>query len=188
MELATRYRTILAENGIVTPLRLAHFFAQCHHESGGFIKLEENLNYSAQGLRKVFRKYFSELESIQYARRPEAIANRVYANRMGNGNEASGDGWKHRGRGLLHHTGKREYEILTEEIGVDYLNNPDLLTNEADAMVCALSYWNRKNLNYYADRDDLLTITKRINGGYNGIAERRKLLDKYKEIFIPCTT
>lgn len=184
MNLATKYRTILKEYGIVTPLRLAHFFAQIHHESN-LKPLEENLNYSAQGLRKIFKKYFSELEAIQYARKPEAIANRVYANRMGNGNESSGDGWKYRGRGFIQLTGKNNYRDITNDTGIDYLNNPELLLTEADAMISALWYWKKNNLNYYADRDDIQEITKRINGGYNGLAHRRELLENYKETFKP---
>ncbi|MGG5486244.1 glycoside hydrolase family 19 protein [Gaetbulibacter sp. PBL-D1] len=183
MNLHKKYKTLLKQNGITTPLRLAHFFAQIHHESN-LKPVEENLNYSSTALLRVFKKYFTYSQSLEYARKPEAIANRVYANRMGNGNEMSGDGWKYRGRGFIQLTGKNNYKAITKDTGIDYLNNPELLLKEADAMISALWYWNNHNLNHYADRDDLMTITKRINGGYNGLAHRRELLEYYKSIFI----
>ena len=120
----------------------------------------------------------------QYARQPDKIANKVYANRMMNGNEASGDGWKYRGRGFIQITGKENYSNLTKDTGIDYLNNPDLLLNEADSMISALWFWNSKRLNSYADNDNIKEITRRINGGYNGLEHRKSLLEKYKAIFI----
>lgn len=183
LELSKKYRTILGENGINTPLRLAHFFAQLHHESN-LKPVSENLNYSASALKRVFKKYFpNDTLANFYARKPEKIANRVYADRMENGNEASGDGWKYRGRGFIQITGKANYRKLTEDTGIDYLNNPKLLLNEPDSMVTALWYWNRANLNFYADRDDIKAITKRINGGYNGLKHRNELLEHYKTVF-----
>lgn len=179
MDLANKYKTILTKAGIDTPLVLSHFFAQLEHESG-LKPISENLNYSSSGLKSIFNKYFTDLEAIQYARNPEKIANRVYANRMGNGNEASGDGWKYRGRGFIQLTGKYNYTQLSKSTGMDYVNNPDLLLNEADAMISALWFWNKTNINKYAHADNLKMVTKLINGGYNGFEHRKKLLTKWK--------
>jgi putative chitinase len=182
MELAKKYKTILDNAKINTSLRLAHFFAQLDHESG-LKPIEENLNYSASGLIRVFRKYFNDLEAIQFQRQPERIANRVYANRMANGNENSGDGWKYRGRGFIQITGKENYSNLSKDTKIDYVANPDLLLRESDAMISAIWFWNKKGLNSFADKDDLFTITKRINGGLNGLVDRQNKLIKYKAIF-----
>lgn len=183
MELATKYRTLLGKYYINTPLRLAHFFAQIEHESG-LKPISENLNYSASGLRKIFGKYFPTIEKANYyARKPEKIANLVYANRMQNGDECSGDGWKYRGRGFIQITGKSNYILLSKDTRIDYLSNPDLLLNEADSMISALWFWNMKGLNKYADLDDVKEVTRRINGGYNGLEHRIELLKKYKTIF-----
>lgn len=178
MDLATKYKSLLNSYGINTKLRLAHFFAQIEHESG-LKPIAENLNYSANGLRKTFGKYFTDLEAIKYQRKPELIANRVYANRMGNGNEASGDGFKFRGRGFIQITGKNNYILLSKDTRIDFLNNPDLLLIEANAMISALWFWNKNNLNIWADKDDINTITKKINGGFNGLSHRKELLLKY---------
>ena len=180
MKLSDKYKKLLTDNGINTPLRLAHFFAQIEHESH-LKPISENLNYSSNGLRNTFKKYFSSLEAIKYQRKPELIANRVYANRMDNGDEASGDGWKYRGRGFIQITGRYNYTKLSKDMGIDYVNNPDLLLNEADAMISAVWFWNDNNLNKYADRDDIKAITRRINGGYNGLEDRIRLLNKYKK-------
>lgn len=183
MTLAKKYKTLLDKNFVNTPLRLAHFFAQLHHESN-LKAISENLNYSAESLRKVFGKYFPSVETAnKYARHPEKIANRVYGNRMGNGPESSGDGWKYRGRGFIQLTGKDNYRALSKGTGIDYLNHPDKLLNEADAMIAALWFWNSRNLNLYADRDDVREVTRRINGGFNGLDHRTELLKKYKNVF-----
>lgn len=190
LELSKKYKTLLGKHRIDTPLRLAHFFAQLDHESG-LVPKRENLNYSAEGLLKTFKKYFNATTAKQYARKPEAIANRVYANRMNNGNEASGDGWRYRGGGLLQHTGKAEYMILTARTGVDYVSNPEKLNNEADALIAAIDYWNRLGLSNYADKDDLDTISDLINigrktttyGDANGFADRKNKLIRYKNDF-----
>lgn len=183
MKLYDKFKTLLQREGIATPLRLAHFMAQIDHESG-LKPISENLNYSAESLRKVFGKYFPSIEKAnEYARKPEKIANLVYANRMGNGDEASGDGWKYRGRGFIQLTGKENYRMLSNFTKTNYLADPDKLLNEADAMVAALWFWNIKNLNLYADRDDVREVTRRINGGFNGLAHRTELLEKYKSIF-----
>ena len=178
MDLTIKYKTLLSNYNVNTKLRLAHFMAQIEHESG-LKPIAENLNYSANGLRKTFGKYFTDLEAIKYQRKPEQIANRVYANRMGNGNEASGDGWKFRGRGFIQITGKNNYTVLSKDTRIDYLNNPDLLLIEANAMISALWFWQKNNLNVLADTNDINLITKKINGGFNGIEHRKELLQKY---------
>ena len=159
--------------------RLAHFFAQVLHESGCMRFDMENLNYSSDALQKVFGKYFtSKDEADAYARRPEKIANRVDANRMGNGDEASGDGWKYRGRGLIQLTGRANYQAFAEWIGDrNVMNDPDLVATEY-AVHSAVFFWVRNDLNALADRDDIVGLTKRVNGGANGLAHRRELLNK----------
>lgn len=191
LELSRKYKTLLSKYGIITPLRLAHFFAQIAHESG-LKPAVENLNYSVKGLRQTFAKYFpTNAIATQYARQPKKIANRAYANRMGNGSEASGDGYKFRGRGFIQITGKDNYEALKQATGVDYVTNPDLLLTEADALISALWYWKRANLNKYADLDDLDAISDLINlgrmtpkeGDANGYEDRQEKLEYYKQIF-----
>ena len=173
---------VLPNKEINTSLRLCHFLAQIIHESGHFKYKSENLNYSAKALRSVFGKYFkTDAIANEYARKPEKIANRVYANRMGNGDEASGDGWKYRGRGLIQLTGKCNYDACGKAIGLDLLGNPDLLTESAEASVLAACwFWNKNSLNQFADKDDITTITKRINGGTNGLEDRKSNLSKAK--------
>ena len=182
MDLTKKYRTLLSNYQVNTPSRLAHFMAQIDHESN-LKPVAENLNYSANGLRKTFRKYFTDMEAVKFQRKPEAIANRVYANRMGNGPEESGDGFKYRGRGFLQITGRNNYTQLSRDTGVNYIKNPDLLLNEADAMVSALWYWKRNNLNALADKNNIRAITKKINGGYNGLAHRIELFKKYSKLY-----
>lgn len=175
-----KYRTLLNNYGINTPIRLAHFMAQLEHESG-LKPISENLNYSAQGLATTFKKYFPTMATANaYARQPEKIANRVYANRMGNGNEQSGDGWKFRGRGFLQITGRENYLLLSKDTRIDFLNNPDLLLEEANAMISALWFWQKNDCNRHADKDDILSLTRKINGGLNGIEHRKELLEKWK--------
>lgn len=191
MNLASRYRSLLKSYLVNTPLRLAHFFTQIHHESG--LKLiSENLNYSSQGLRTTFLKYFPTVEiANKYARKPEMIANRVYANRMGNGDEASGDGWKYRGRGFIQITGKDNYRLLSKDTRIDYLNNPDWLLREADSMIAALWYWKSIKANAHADSDNLDAISDLINigrvtakyGDSNGFEDRKEKLRFYKNYF-----
>lgn len=176
--------TVLPEFEINTPYRKAHFLAQLAHESGGLKYVEENLNYSAQGLRSIFGKYFPTMEMAeQYARKPEKIANKVYANRMGNGDEQSGDGWKYRGRGLIQLTGKSNYQRFGQEYSLDSENNPDLLLDPEVALISACWYWKRNKLNNYADADDIHMVTKRINGGTNGILHRQQYLESFKKVF-----
>jgi putative chitinase len=162
---------------INTPQRVSAFLAQCGHESGGWTTFQENLNYSAQGLCTTFKKYFPTLESATpYARQPEKIANRVYANRMGNGPEESGDGWKYRGRGPIQLTGKSNYMQFAQDMFDDWenlFNNPDWVTEDKDfALMSAIWFWNKNKLNVQADAGDLKLMTKKINGGYLGLDDR----------------
>jgi len=160
-------------------VRLAHFFAQVLHESGCMHFDMENLNYSSDGLRRVFGQYFTTKEEADaYARQPEKIANRVYARRMGNGSEASGDGWKYRGRGLIQLTGRSNYKAFAEWVGDPrVVNEPDLVSSDY-AVHSAVFFWDKNNLNTFADKDDVVGLTRRINGGTQGLAHRRELLNK----------
>ncbi|WMN58674.1 glycoside hydrolase family 19 protein [Pseudoalteromonas xiamenensis] len=170
---------------INTPLRIAHFLAQVAHESGGFRHRSENLNYSATALRNLFAKYFPNLVIAEsYARKPEAIANRIYASRMGNGTEASGDGWRFRGRGLIQLTGRENYLRCGQWLGENLVSEPERVAE--DLNICVLSacwYWQSKRLNTFADEDDILHITRRINGGLHGLEERKAYLDRAKAVF-----
>jgi putative chitinase len=167
-----------ARFGITTPLRLAHFLAQCGHESGGFRATQENLNYSAKGLCGIFRKYFPSVTvAMQYERKPEKIANKVYANRMGNGSEASGDGWKHRGRGYIQLTGKENYKAFDATVPEDIMANPDLVATKY-ALASAAFFFKKNGLWAICDRgsDDatVVSVTKKVNGGTIGIEDRKK--------------
>lgn len=164
---------------INTTNRIAAFLAQCGHESAGWTVFEENLNYSAKGLNNTFKKYFPTVESAQpYARKPQMIANKVYGNRMGNGPESSGDGWKYRGRGPIQLTGKENYTRFAKEMFEDWQNvvdNPDWVTADRDfALMSAIWFWNNNKLNQWVDSGDFKELTRRINGGYNGLADRIK--------------
>jgi len=169
--------SLLPEYDINTPQRVAAFMAQCGHESAGFTVLEENLNYSAQGLITVFKKYFPTLAvANQYAKKPQMIANRVYANRMGNGSESSGEGWYFRGRGIIQITGKNNYVKVSMNMFDDdtLVQNPDYLLNVDYAIHSAGWFWTAAKLNDLADMGDLKTMTKRINGGFIGLEDRIK--------------
>ena len=158
---------------INTPLRVAHFLAQAMHESGDFSINTENLNYSAQGLLRVFPKYFPQPHlAEQYARKPELIANRVYGGRMGNGPENTGDGWKYRGRGIFQLTGKDNYRRYGEQIGVDLENDPELAHDACISLQIACQYWQDRNINLAADNNDIVAVTKKINGGTIGLDDR----------------
>lgn len=166
---------ILPEYDIDTPHRVAAFMAQCGHESGGFTLMQENLNYSAKGLVGTFKKYFpTEAQAKLYERRPEMIANRVYANRMGNGDEASGEGWYFRGRGIVQITGKNNYTKCSQSLFESnvLVENPDLLLETEYAIHSACWFWSAARLNELADIGDMKTMTKRINGGYIGLEDR----------------
>ncbi|ESP91295.1 glycoside hydrolase family 19 protein [Pseudoalteromonas luteoviolacea] len=174
---------VLPQFEVNTPLRAAHFIAQIAHESGSFRYESENLNYSDKALKAIFGKYFpTEEEAQAYARKPEKIANRVYANRMGNGDETSGDGWKYRGRGLIQLTGKDNYHRCGDALAIDLVNDPELVVADPTLTVkTACYYWDSRKLNQYADQDDLLTITKRINGGTHGLDDRAAFLNRAKQ-------
>ncbi len=153
--------------------RMAAFLAQCAHESGLFAHVRENLNYSAQGLRGIWPKRFPTLAAAQpYHRNPEKIANKVYADRMGNGSEASGDGWSYRGRGLIQLTGKSNYQACGEGLEYDVIADPDYLETTEGASRSAAWFWYSRNLNKWADLGDIKSMTKIINGGYHGLEER----------------
>ena len=172
--------------GINTPLRVVHFLAQVFHESDNLRRREENLNYSADGLLKVFPKYFkSRTEALAYANKPQAIANRVYASRMGNGNEASGDGWRFKGRGYIGTTGRANYQAYakSEFCKGDLMAHPEWLAQAPGDLKSALFFWYKNGLNALADKDDVNAVTKRVNGGYNGLANRGYLLRRFRKEF-----
>ena len=164
---------------ITTPQRQAMFLAQLAHESGSFKHVSENLNYSAEALRRVFKKYFLTDElALEYARKPEKIANRVYANRMGNGEESSGDGWKYRGRGLIQLTGLNNYTAFSLAADNNALINPDSVAEPELAAMSAGWFWDTNGLNKLSDTGDVRAATRRINGGFNGLADREAKYNK----------
>lgn len=166
---------------VTTPLRLAHWFGQFAHESRGFTAFEENLNYSAKRLCQVWPGRFPTLAAAEhYAGNPEALANKVYGFRMGN--TAPGDGWKYRGRGPQI-TGRENYTKAAQRTGLDLVNNPDLAADPANFVLLACDYWLHARCNPAADDDNLVLVTKRVNGGTTGIAERRALVERGKKIF-----
>ena len=168
----------LPDYDINTPQRVAAFIAQCAHESGGFRALKDNLNYKAVTLRKIFPKYFpDDATANHYASLPnkqEAIANRVYGGRMGNGPEASGDGFRYCGRGLIQLTGKQNYQNFADSIETPVEDVPEFLATFEGAVQSACWFWESNNLNQWADKSDILTLTKRINGGTIGLEDRIK--------------
>lgn len=171
---------ILPKYGITTERRLAAFLAQCGHESQDFSLLMENLNYSAQGLVKVFPSRFPTINAAQpYHRQPEKIANKIYASRMGNGAETSGDGWQYRGRGAIQLTGKNNYQLFATSIGRRLDDTVAYCETLDGAIESACWFWNRNNLNSLADNGDIKTMTKKINGGYIGLEDRE---DRYENI------
>ena len=156
LELSNKYKSLLTKYEIITPLRLSHFFAQIAHESGNF-------------------KYLTELGNKSYFDK--------YENRLDLGNTQKGDGYKFRGRGYIQITGRSNYTELSKDTKIDFISNPDILSQEVNAILSALWFWNKKKLNQFADLDDIKTITKKINGGYNGLKERQNYLIEYKKIF-----
>ena len=168
---------------INTPLRLAHFLAQCGHESGGFKLTNENLNYSADGLKKIFPKYFAQAGLAEsYARQPEKIASRVYGGRMGNGDESTKEGYKFRGRGYIQLTGKSNYSEFDKFVNEDILANPDLVATQYP-LLSAAWFFHKNGLNAIADKgsDDatVTAVTKRVNGGTIGLPDRIKHFKEY---------
>jgi putative chitinase len=174
--------TELPSKGIKNVMRVAHFLGQCGHESGGFKMLSEGLSYSAEALRKTWPKRFPDIvEATKYARNPQKIANKVYADRMGNGSEASGDGYKYRGRGLIQLTGRTNYLTASMSIFGDkrLIDNPDQVsTDQSVALKTAMWFWNTNNINALADKNDIIGVTKKINGGTIGIDHRTELTNK----------
>jgi putative chitinase len=175
--------SVMSTFKIDTALRLSHFLAQCGHESAGFKAIQENLNYGAKGLLGIFKKYFpTEAKALQYERKPEKIANLVYGSRMGNGDEASGDGYKFRGRGYIQLTGKNNYVAFGKAINEDIAVNPDLVATKYP-LLSAAWFWSSNSLNALADKgaDDasVTAITKRVNGGTIGLPDRIKHFKEY---------
>ena len=172
---------LLPDYDINTPNRIAAFVAQCAHESGGFMVLKENLNYKAATLRKIFPKYFPNDQIAQeYASKPNkqvAIASKVYANRMGNGDEASQEGWKFCGRGLIQLTGRSNYQAFADSLEMNIDDVPEYLATFEGAAQSACWFWETNKLNQWADAGDILTLTKRINGGTIGLEDRKKHYD-----------
>jgi putative chitinase len=185
--------TILPKYGIDTPLRVAAFLAQCGHESEGFTHLIENLNYSADALAATWpSRYAADPKAKvkapndlakRLARNPEAIGNNVYANRLGNSNEASGDGWAHRGRGAIQCTGKGNYINFARSVGKPYAEITAYLETPEGAIESACWYWTNNNLNHLADAANVFGLTKAINGGTNGLADRKARYDHAITIF-----
>lgn len=174
---------VMQKFAVNTPLRLAHFLAQCGHESGGFRLTQENLNYSAKGLMGIFKKYFpTEALANAYARKPEKIANRVYGGRMGNGLEASGEGYKFRGRGYIQLTGKQNYTAFDASVPESIVDNPDLVATKYP-LASAAWFWSKNGLNAIADQgattEVVTKVTKRVNGGTIGLADRIKHFKEY---------
>jgi putative chitinase len=189
---------VVAKFQINTALRLAHFLAQCGHESAGFKAIQENLNYSADGLKKVFGSYFpgkpktpplnpATVSAADYARQPEKIASRVYGNRMGNGDEASKEGYKYRGRGYIQLTGKSNYAAFDKIVDEDIVSNPDLVASKYP-LLSAAWFWNSRSLNNTADKgatDAAVTeVTKKVNGGTIGLADRIKHFKEYYKLLV----
>lgn len=184
--LAPIMNTALPAAGISSTLRVAHFMGQMAHESSGFSTLKESLNYRDPARLDAM---FSAVKGVAdakalIAKGQEAIANRVYGGRMGNGPEASGDGWRYRGRGIVQITGKENYQRFGKIAGLDLVNNPDLAMDPKNAVDIAIAYWTHHNLNALADKDDCEGITRKINGGLNGLAHRAQLTTDAKRIFV----
>jgi len=179
----TQLPDTIAKFELNTPLRLAHFLAQAGHESGGFKLVNENLNYGAKGLLGIFKKYFpTEAKALQYERKPEKIANLVYGGRMGNGPEASGEGFKFKGRGYIQLTGKDNYTAFAKAINEDVVANPDLVATKYP-LASAAWFFHKNGLHKIADKgatDAVVTeVTKRVNGGTIGLADRLKHFKEY---------
>jgi putative chitinase len=171
----------MEEFDIDTPQRIAMFLAQCAHESAYFSVKRENLNYSADGLKKIFPKYFANRDAQEYNRQPEKIANVVYSGRMGNGDEASGDGWRFCGRGFIQLTGRSNYTACGAAIGVDLTENPTYLESPEGAARSAAWFWSKNGLNKFADEGDIKGATKRINGGFIGLEDRTEIYEEVLE-------
>ena len=192
--LAKKYKTLLEKHRINTPLRLAHFFAQLDHESNLEPKRESLYYTSADRAKNIFKSPFKNKDTkfiSQYLKNTPKMANYVYANRMGNGDEASGDGYKFRGGGFMQHTGANEYKILQARTGIAFYDKPELIEDEVNALIAAIDYWNRLGLSNLADKDDIDGISDLINigrqteayGDSNDFKDRLKKLQTYKQTF-----
>ena len=192
-DLEIKYKTLLSKYGINTPVRLAYFFGQLHHESGNFNLQRESLNYSVSGLLTTFsRNRISEVDANKYGRtltqpaNQVAIANILYGGEFGKkqlGNVNKDDGYFFRGGGFIQITGRANYQELTNDTGIDFITNPDIITQESNALISALWFWKKNNLNSYSDKRDINGQTKKINGGLIGIEDRRYLINEYLKIF-----
>jgi putative chitinase len=164
------------------PKRLSNFLAQIAHETSGFALVVEDANYSKARLLQVWPRFFNEQNADSYANNPEKVLNLVYANRLGNGPESSGDGWKYRGRGFLQFTGRDEYERFSKETGIDLINNPDSMGDSHVSLLIAASYWYNSGLNALADQDDLTAISRKITGGSFGLADRKNFAELARKL------
>jgi putative chitinase len=182
------FYTVFTKYGIVTPLRMAHFLAQIHNETGGFVRFSENLNYSSLGLLETFPSRITVPEANLYGRNnlhkanPEAIANIVYGGNWGRinlGNTQKGDGYKFRGRGFLQLTGRANYEAYKKYSGLDVVSNPDLVATFAVGLDVAGWFWSKRGVNGLADKNDIVAVTKKVNGGQIGISKRKQFLALY---------
>jgi putative chitinase len=178
--------SIVDKFNITNPLRLSHFLSQCAHESANFTALRENLNYSSDGLLKIFPKYFKDRATADaYARKPEKIGARVYANRMGNGNEESGEGYKFRGRGYIQLTGKDNYKQFGVFVGEDLVNTPDLVATKYP-LTSAAFFFDKNGLWAICDKgnsvDVVTLVTKRVNGGTHGLQDRIEKFNLYNSL------
>lgn len=182
-QVITELPTVIEKFDIKNPLRLAHFLSQCAHESGNFKFLRENLNYSADGLLKIFPKYFKDKASaLQYERKPEKIANRVYASRMGNGDEASGDGWRFAGKGYIQLTGRNNYTDFSKFIGEDCVANPELVATKYPLCSAAFFFHSNKLWSICdrgATKEIVIALTRRVNGGTHGLDDRIAKFEKF---------
>jgi putative chitinase len=175
---------LLPDYEINTPQRIAAFMAQCAHESGNFLFLQENLNYKAASLRKIFGKYFTDDATAQaYEKKPEKIANRIYASRMGNADESSGDGYRYRGRGLIQVTGKTNYTWFAASLQITPEEAAEYMQTFEGAAQSACWFWETNNLNQWADKGDIVTLTKKINGGTIGLDDRIKHYEHALHVF-----
>jgi putative chitinase len=172
----------MEEFGIDTPKRVAGFISQSAHESAAFSRLSENLNYSSEALLRVFSRYFTQQEALEFAHKPGDIASRVYQNRMGNGDYKTRDGWKFRGRGVIQITGRDNYQLCGAALGVDLIENPDRLLEIDLACRSGAWYWDSRKLNDLADEGDVVAMTRRINGGLNGLKDRTEIYSKLMRV------
>jgi putative chitinase len=185
-EMAFALETAMIAGGITNPLEKAHFAAQMAHESSGFSRLEENLNYGADRLRQVFRKYFPTVElAKEYEHKPIRIGSRVYANRYGNGSEATCDGYNYRGRGIIMLTFKNNYKEASYGVNNSdlFVAHPEAVAEPNAAAAVAVWFWNKKKCGEPARQDDIVAVTLKINGGYNGLEDRKRWLVRAKQAF-----